>query len=202
MIAAWQKTHNDPPTGYLTGPQSQALLREAAPAIAPLRRRGEEARGGGRRLTRKRPRPRLPPGPYGADAAAGRGAAAHGAAERGFAAPRSVARRLVARHLRIARRRATAASSPCTCPDQRRRRHRHLGSSRFRTRDDGQPVASRSGSTASRFPSRASSCRSNQPGLLQPATMIARYDGANTITGTGPEANSGGRTCTINLDAQ
>src|SRR5216683_1048246 len=33
MIAAWQKTHNDPPTGYLTGPQSQALLRDAAPAI-------------------------------------------------------------------------------------------------------------------------------------------------------------------------
>ena len=34
MIAAWQKVHNDPPTGYLTGAQSQALLRDAAPAIA------------------------------------------------------------------------------------------------------------------------------------------------------------------------
>ena len=30
MIAAWQKTHNDPPTGYLTGAQSQALLRDKA----------------------------------------------------------------------------------------------------------------------------------------------------------------------------
>ncbi len=27
MIAAWQKTHNDPPTGYLTGPQSQASTK-------------------------------------------------------------------------------------------------------------------------------------------------------------------------------
>ena len=34
----------------------------------------------------------------------------------------------------------------------------------------------------------------NQPGLMQTATMPARYDGANTITGSGPEASGGGRT--------
>ncbi|HEX9521556.1 MAG TPA: peptidoglycan-binding protein, partial [Reyranella sp.] len=34
MIAAWQKTHNNPPTGYLTGTQNQALLRDAAPAVS------------------------------------------------------------------------------------------------------------------------------------------------------------------------
>src|SRR4029077_1685727 len=34
LIAAWQKTHNDPPTGYLTGAQNQALLRDAAPAVS------------------------------------------------------------------------------------------------------------------------------------------------------------------------
>ena len=34
MIAAWQKARNDPPTGYLTGAQNQALLREAAPAVS------------------------------------------------------------------------------------------------------------------------------------------------------------------------
>ncbi|MGZ3341367.1 MAG: peptidoglycan-binding domain-containing protein [Reyranella sp.] len=33
MIAAWQKAHNHPETGYLTAPQSQALLREAQPAL-------------------------------------------------------------------------------------------------------------------------------------------------------------------------
>ena len=39
----------------------------------------------------------------------------------------------------------------------------------------------------------------NQPGVLSTATIQARYDGANVITGSGPEQNSGGRTCDINL---
>jgi hypothetical protein len=34
MIANWQKAHAQPATGFLTGSQHQALLREAAPAIA------------------------------------------------------------------------------------------------------------------------------------------------------------------------
>src|SRR5476649_402069 len=34
MVAAWQKGHNYPATGYLTGPENQALLREAGPAIS------------------------------------------------------------------------------------------------------------------------------------------------------------------------
>lgn len=34
MIANWQKARDLPATGFLTGPQHQALLREAAPAIA------------------------------------------------------------------------------------------------------------------------------------------------------------------------
>ena len=34
MIANWQKARDLPATGFLTGPQQQALLREAAPAIA------------------------------------------------------------------------------------------------------------------------------------------------------------------------
>jgi hypothetical protein len=33
MIAAWQKARNHPETGYLTAAQSQALLREAQPAL-------------------------------------------------------------------------------------------------------------------------------------------------------------------------
>ena len=33
MIGAWQKARNQPVTGFLTGPQQQALLKEAAPAI-------------------------------------------------------------------------------------------------------------------------------------------------------------------------
>ncbi|MGQ0582169.1 MAG: protein kinase domain-containing protein [Reyranella sp.] len=34
MIAAWQKARSQPATGYLTGTQNQALLREAAPALS------------------------------------------------------------------------------------------------------------------------------------------------------------------------
>lgn len=34
MIAAWQKAHNRPPTGFLTAVQQQALLKEAAPAVS------------------------------------------------------------------------------------------------------------------------------------------------------------------------
>jgi Protein kinase domain len=34
MIAGWQKARNQAPTGYLTGAQNQALLREAATALA------------------------------------------------------------------------------------------------------------------------------------------------------------------------
>ena len=39
----------------------------------------------------------------------------------------------------------------------------------------------------------------NQPGIQQTATMQARYDGNNMISGAGPEANGGGRTCDIHL---
>ncbi len=34
MMASWQKDHGMTPTGFLTGTQNQALLKEAAPAIA------------------------------------------------------------------------------------------------------------------------------------------------------------------------
>jgi len=34
MIAAWQKARSQPQTGFLTGAQNQALMKEAAPAIA------------------------------------------------------------------------------------------------------------------------------------------------------------------------
>jgi hypothetical protein len=36
MIAAWQKARNHPETGYFTAAESQALLREAQPALQRL----------------------------------------------------------------------------------------------------------------------------------------------------------------------
>ena len=38
----------------------------------------------------------------------------------------------------------------------------------------------------------------NQVGVFTTGTMVARFENG-IITGTAPEANSGGRTCTINL---
>jgi hypothetical protein len=41
----------------------------------------------------------------------------------------------------------------------------------------------------------------NQQGVFSTATMTARFDG-QTITGSSPEANSGGRTCDVNMTRQ
>jgi hypothetical protein len=47
MIANWQRGRNQPATGYLTGTQHQALLREAAPALTKYdedQRKADETR--------------------------------------------------------------------------------------------------------------------------------------------------------------
>ena len=47
MIAGWQKARNQPVTGFLTGSQNQALLREAAPALSKYddeQKKAEEAK--------------------------------------------------------------------------------------------------------------------------------------------------------------
>lgn len=47
MIAAWQKSRNEVPTGFVTGPENRALQRDAAPAIAKFddeQKKAEEAR--------------------------------------------------------------------------------------------------------------------------------------------------------------
>ena len=47
MIGNWQKRQNQPPTGFLSGAQQQALLREAAPAVARFddeRKKADEAK--------------------------------------------------------------------------------------------------------------------------------------------------------------
>ena len=68
-IAAWQKTRNQPATGFLTGPQYQALLQEAAPAVSKFddeqkkfeeeRKKAATRRKGQRRCFLARPEPRL-----------------------------------------------------------------------------------------------------------------------------------------------
>jgi serine/threonine protein kinase/peptidoglycan hydrolase-like protein with peptidoglycan-binding domain len=43
MIAAWQKSRNDPPTGFLTGAQKAALLKNGAAAISAFNERQKKA---------------------------------------------------------------------------------------------------------------------------------------------------------------
>jgi len=64
MIAAWQKAHDQPPTGFLSGSQQLALLNEAAPAVSNVRGRAEEDRGRqeeNRGLKRRQARAGIPP---------------------------------------------------------------------------------------------------------------------------------------------
>ena len=134
MIAAWQKTHNDPPTGYLNGAQSQALLRDAAPAIARFdeevkkleeRKKADEERAKAEASARAVPPPQPPP------VAAPPSVAS--------AAPRSGPDGVLARNhaLHAVAERRRDHHSPV---DQCLGRNRHLGSSRLGARDDGQPV--------------------------------------------------------------
>ena len=42
----------------------------------------------------------------------------------------------------------------------------------------------------------------NQPGVVNTAQLTAQYDGADTISGGGPEHYGGGHTCQISLTRQ
>jgi len=195
MIAAWQKTHNDPPTGYLTGPQSQALLRDAAPAIGRFdeevkkleeRKKADEekakAEAAGRAVPPPMPAPAAAP-PSAASAAprSGPDGSWHGTMH--CTPSRNGGEITIPLSINVSGGTGTwvrPGSGPGT-----------MGNQSVTIRINGQQV-----SVARVF------VPNNQPGLMQTATMPARYDGANTITGSGPEASGGGRTCQISLSRQ
>jgi peptidoglycan hydrolase-like protein with peptidoglycan-binding domain len=196
MIAAWQKTHNDPPTGYLTGTQSQALLRDAAPAISrfdeevrkleEMKKKAEEEKARAEAAVRAAPAPVPPPA----------------------AAPPGV-----------------ASSVPRSGPDGSWHGTMHCTPSRNGSEitiplsinvSGGTGMWIRPGSGPGTMGNQSVTIRisgqhvsvsrlfvpNNQPGVMQTATMSARYDGASTITGAGPEAGGGGRTCQVSLSRQ
>jgi peptidoglycan hydrolase-like protein with peptidoglycan-binding domain len=195
MIAAWQKTHNDPPTGYLTGAQSQALLRDAAPAIARFdeevkkleeRKKADEEKAKAEAAGRAVPPPMPPPAtapPSVASAAprSGPDGSWHGTMH--CTPSRNGGEITIPLSINVSGGTGTwirPGSGPGT-----------MGNQSVTIRINGQQVA-----VARVF------VPNNQPGLMQTATMPARYDGANTITGSGPEASGGGRTCHISLSRQ
>jgi peptidoglycan hydrolase-like protein with peptidoglycan-binding domain len=195
MIAAWQKTHNDPPTGYLTGPQSQALLRDAAPAIGRFdeevkkleeRKKADEEKAKVEAAARVVPAPMPPPAaapPSVASSAprSGPDGSWHGTMH--CTPSRNGGEITIPLSINVSGGTGTwvrPGSGPGT-----------MGNQSVTIRINGQQV-----SVARVF------VPNNQPGLMQTATMPARYDGANTITGSGPEASGGGRTCQISLSRQ
>jgi peptidoglycan hydrolase-like protein with peptidoglycan-binding domain len=197
MIAAWQKTHNDPPTGYLTGAQSQALLRDAAPAIArfdeeqkkleEMRKRADEEKARAEAAARSVPPPQPAvaptPAPAPNTAAATNPKAGPDGTWRGSiqcTPSRNGGEFLFHLLINVAGGAGTwvrPGSGPGTGGV-------HSISIRINGRD---VVVSRVFTPG------------NQPGVQQTATMHAQFDGASTISGAGPEANGGGRTCQIVL---
>ena len=129
-IAAWQKARNEPTTGYLTGAQNQALLRDAAPAVARFdeeQKKLEEAR---KKAEEDKAR---------AEAAARRGARRRSRRRRACARRRPASRPRPRRrrdrtaiwqgHVCSAHRRANGgANSTPDCHDHAVGRRRHLGS--------------------------------------------------------------------------
>jgi peptidoglycan hydrolase-like protein with peptidoglycan-binding domain len=200
MIAAWQKTHNDPPTGYLTGPQSQALLRDAAPAIGRFdeetkkleeRKKADEEKAkveaAARAVLAPMPPPAAAPPPTAQPSVAssaprsGPDGSWHGTMH--CTPSRNGGEITISLSINVSGGTGTwvrPGSGPGT-----------MGNQSVTIRINGQQV-----SVARVF------VPNNQPGLMQTATMPARYDGANTITGSGPEASGGGRTCQISLSRQ
>jgi serine/threonine protein kinase len=182
MITSWQSAKNYPATGFLTGIQHQALLREAAPALAKY---DEE---------QARVRPIQPPPPA---------AAAPPSQQQAAVAP------------------PPTPSGPVTGTDGLWRGTYHCTPSRnggditmhvqmtvaggtgtWVRPGSGPNTAGNQSLTVKISGSQVHVSRVfsplNQVGVFTTGTMVARFENG-IITGTAPEANSGGRTCTINL---
>lgn len=186
-ISAWQKSKGEPETGYVSGAQNQALLRDAAPAIA----RFDEAQRKAEEDRRK-------------------AAAAAAAPPPATAAPATPAP-------------AQPVAPAKTGPDGNWAGKYHCTASRAApefTQTLILPIVNGSGTwirpTASGEATRGNQSinikvvsnavvvtrtfiPSDRGGASVMASLQARYDGANAISGGGPEHNSNGRICDIHL---
>jgi serine/threonine protein kinase/peptidoglycan hydrolase-like protein with peptidoglycan-binding domain len=196
MIAAWQKAHNNPPTGYLTGVQNQTLLREASPAVTRFdeeQKKQEEAK---KKVEEEKAKAEA------ATKAAAPPAAAPAPPQTAAAAPPAVPPKAGPDGL---------WQGTYTCTPSK-----HGGSFTINLQMNvagGTGSWVRPGSTPGSGGNHSVSIRingsqvsvarvfspQNQVGVSSTATMSARYDGGTTISGSGPEHNSGGRNCDLAL---
>ena len=195
MIAAWQMARNNPPTGFLTGAQNQALLKEAAPAISRFdeeqkkleeaKKKTDEEKAKAEAATRAAPPPTQQP-PQAAAAAAPPTAATPKAGTDGLwqgtysCTPSRHGGNFTINLQMTVTGGAGSWVRPGSGPGT-------TGNQSLSIRINGSQVA-----VARVFSPQ------NQVGVFSTGTMVARYDG-NTITGSGPEQNSGGRNCDLAL---
>jgi hypothetical protein len=196
-MMAWQKSRNEPATGFLTGAQNQALLRDAAPAVARFddeqkkadeaRRKAEDDKAKAEAAARAPspppaaavPAPVAPP----AVAAAGprSGADGHWAGTyHCTASPRGGGGEFNVRIQLNVSGGTGAWTRPGSGPGT-------MGLQSISVTITGNQVA------VARI-----HAPNNLGGGFATATLSARFEG-NTISGSGPERNSGGRTCDISL---
>ncbi len=195
MIAAWQKAHGASQTGFLTGTQNQALLKEAAPAISKFddeqkklekaRKKADEDKAeAAAAAARAAP---VPAAPVSAPAAAPNVAAASqrsgpdGLWKGSYRCTASKNAGEFNIQVQIAVSGGTGTwARPASGPGT-------PGNQSISLRINGQQVA-----VSRQF------VPAHRPGVVATASMFARYEG-NSISGGGPEVASGGRTCHISL---
>jgi serine/threonine protein kinase/peptidoglycan hydrolase-like protein with peptidoglycan-binding domain len=192
MIAAWQKAHSAPQTGFLNGTENQALLKEAAPAISRFddeqkkveeaKKRADEDKAKAEAAAKAAPVPAVPaPAPATPSVAASAPKSGPDGVWKGSyecTASRNGGEFNMKIQIVV-----SGGVGTWTRPGGSNQR----GNQSLTVRISGAQVA------VSRL-----YIPVHQPGTMSTATMSARYEG-NAISGGGPEANSGGRTCTMSL---
>jgi serine/threonine protein kinase len=183
MIASWQRGKGYPPTGFLNPVQHQALLREAAPALAKYDEEQRKTAEAWRKAEEEKSKSAPPVSPpQQATLAPPPAAAGIDGQWRGtYHCTPSRSGGDFTMHVQVTVAGGTGTwvrpgSGPGT-----------LGNQSLSIRFDGAQVLVSRLHTPGR-----------QAGVFATGTMIARYENG-MISGTGPEQNSGGRTCTINL---
>jgi peptidoglycan hydrolase-like protein with peptidoglycan-binding domain len=199
MVAAWQKGHNYPATGFLTGPENQALLRDAGPAISKFddeQKKAEEAKKKADEEKAKadasakatapasQPAAGIPPATNMA-AAAQRGPNGDGLWHGSYRCTPAKGGSDFNINIQI---RVSGGTGTWVRP----------GSGPGTTGNQSITITIRGNLVAI--------SRNYSPekalGQVMTAQMSAHYDGANAITGGGAEAYSGGRSCEINFTRQ
>jgi serine/threonine protein kinase len=184
MIASWQRGKSYPPTGFLTPVQHQALLREAAPALAKYdedQRKAAETWRKAEEEKAKTAQPQPPPPQQAAAAPAGPATGVDGPWRGTYHCTPSRNGGDFTMHVQMT---VAGGTGTWVRPGSGAG---SVGNQSLSIKIEGAQVLVSRVHTPGR-----------QAGVFATGTMIARYENG-TITGTGPEQNGGGRTCTINL---